>query len=259
MRRTLAVAVAVLSLGLASLSQAEVTQKGNLRLNFDGQITPNKLPRSGSAPVKVDVSVKIAPVSASKPPPQLTSLNIQINRYGVLDGTGLPICEVDDIQPSTTEKGLEACRQSLVGQGSFSAKVLASDEAPFPSNGKVYAFYGTYKGKPAILAHVYGTEPVPTSFILPFTISRGKGTYGTTLSAPVPRVGTGSAYVTGISLTLFRRYSYHGEQRSFASASCPAPKGVAVATFPFAKASFGFKGQPAFNPNPLSRSCKARG
>ena len=225
MRRTLTLAVAVLSLGLVSLSQAEVTQKGNLRLNFDGQITPNKLPRSGSAPVKVDVSVKIAPVSASKPPPQLTSLNIQINRYGVLDGTGLPICEVDDIQPSTTEKGLEACRQSLVGQGSFSANVVASDEAPFPSDGKVYAFYGTYKGKPAILAHVYGTEPVPTSFILPFTISRGKGTYGTTLSAPVPRVGAGSAYVTGISLTLFRRYSYHGEQRSFAKRRLPGSEG----------------------------------
>ncbi len=259
MRRTLVIAVAVLCLGLVSLSQAEITQKGNLRLTFDGQITPDKLPRKGTAPVKVDVSVKIAPVSAAKPAPQLTSLKIQINRYGLLDATGLPICEVDDIQPSTTEKGLQACRQSLVGQGSFSAKVLASDEAPFPSDGKVYAFYGKYKGKPAILAHVYGTEPVPTSFILPFTISRGKGTYGTTLSAPVPRVGAGSAYVTGISLTLFRQYSYHGEQRSFASATCPAPKGISVATFAFAKASFGFKGQPAFNPDPLTRSCKARG
>lgn len=259
MRRTLALTVAVLCLGLVSLSQAEITQRGNLRLTFDGQITPNKLPKKGTAPVKVAVSVKIAAVSEAKPPPELSSIKIQINRYGVLDSTGLPVCEVSDIQPSTTEKALQACRQSLVGEGTFSAKVFSSDDAQFPSNGKVYAFNGTYNGKPAILAHVYGTEPVPTSFILPFTISRSKGTYGTTLSAPVPKVGAGSAYVTGLSLTLFRNYTYHGEKRSFANASCPLPKGVSVASFKFAQASFGFKDQPTLTPAPLSRSCKGRG
>jgi hypothetical protein len=258
MRRTLALAIAFICLGAVSLSQAAITQRGNLRLTFDGQITPNKLPKTGTAPVKVAVSVKIAPVSASKPPPQLSSIKIQINRYGVLDATGLPVCQVSDIQPSTTEKALQACRQSLVGEGTFSAKVFASDEAQFPSNGKVYAFYGSYKGKPAILAHVYGTEPVPTSFILPFTITRSGGTYGTTLAAPVPKVGAGSAYVTGLSLTLFRRYSFHGKQRSFANATCPVPKGVSVAAFKFAKASFGFNGQKPLNPAPLTRSCKAR-
>ena len=35
--------------------------------------------------------------------------------------------------------------------------------------GKTIAFYGTYKGKPTVFAHVYGTEPVPTSFTLPLT------------------------------------------------------------------------------------------
>jgi hypothetical protein len=99
---------------------------------------------------------------------------------------------------------------------------------------------------------------VPTSFILPFTIKRSGGTYGTTLSAPVPKVGAGTAYVTGLRLTLFRRYSFHGKRRSFASASCPLPKGVSVASFKFAKASFGFKGQKTFSPDPLSRSCKGR-
>ncbi len=259
MKRTLVLAVAALCLVLVSLSQAEITQRGNTRLTFDGQITPNKLPKKGTSPVKVAVSVKIAAVSESKPPPELSSIKIQINRYGVLDATGLPVCQVDDIQPSTTEKALQACRQSLVGEGTFSAKVFSSDDAQFPSNGKVYAFYGSYKGKPAILAHVYGTEPVPTSFILPFTITRSGGTYGTTLSAPVPKVGAGSAYVTGLNLTLFRKYTFKGKQRSFANASCPLPKGVSVASFKFAKASFGFKGQKALTPAPLTRSCKGRG
>ena len=31
------------------------------------------------------------------------------------------------------------------------------------AEGKLYAFNGRWHGRPAILAHVYGTKPVPTS------------------------------------------------------------------------------------------------
>ena len=51
----------------------------------------------------------------------------------------------------------------------------------------MFAFNGTYKGKPAILAHVYGNQPVPTSFTLPFLITKAKGTFATVLTATFPR------------------------------------------------------------------------
>jgi hypothetical protein len=51
---------ALLLVGAVSLASAEVIQKGNLRVSFDGKITPQKLPREGMAPVKVAVGTKIA-------------------------------------------------------------------------------------------------------------------------------------------------------------------------------------------------------
>ena len=132
------------------------------------------------------------------------------------------------------------------------------EQAPFPSSGKIYAFNGTYKGRPAILAHVYGTSPAPTSFTLPFTITRSKGTFATTLSTSLPQVTSEWGYVTGLEMTLNRRYSYKGKAHSYVSASCPALKGFPGATFSFAKASFEFEGRTV-SPAPLRRSCTALG
>jgi hypothetical protein len=245
----------LLLLVLAALAQAETIQKGGVRVAFDGRITPQKLPRHGMGPVKVSVATEIA-ASQGKPLAQLTRIEIAINSHGKLDATGLPKCEVADIQPATTEKALQECRGSLVGEGSFASSVSLSKQATFPSRGKLYAFSGTYKGKPAILAHVYGTEPVPTSFTLPFTITKAKGVFGTTLTARIP--ASEDNFITAIDLTLSRSFTYKGKKRSYASAGCPAPEGFPGATFPFAKASYAFAGGKKLS-STLTRSCTARG
>lgn len=246
---------ALLLLALASLAYAETIQKQGLRVAFNGEISPKRLPREGTAPVAVAVDTKVSTPSG-KAPAQLKEITIAINRHGKLDSTGLPKCEIEDIQPATTQKALAACRRSLVGEGSFSASVALSRQAAFPSAGKMFAFSGTFEGKPAILAHVYGTKPVPTSFTLPFVIGRSKGTFGTTLTAKLPE--SDNSFVTGISLTLHRTYSYKGKKRSFASAGCPAPKGLPGASFPFAKASWAFAGGKRLS-SVLVRSCEAKG
>jgi hypothetical protein len=257
MRARLILATALLVLGLCALAQAEIQQKGDLRVSFDGKLTPHALPRQGTAPVKVSVGAKIATTNGSNPP-QLRKITIAINRNGRFEPRGLPFCSLRDIQPSTTADALAACRSSLIGEGSFSAKVLLPQQAPFPSEGKVYAFNGTYNGKLAILAHVYGTQPVPTSYTIPFAIGSAKGTFGTVLSASLPQVTSEWGYVTGLSITLGRTFSYHGKRRSYLSAGCPAPKGFPGASFPFAKASFAFKGKGTLS-SILNRSCGARG
>ena len=256
MRKTTALAVAVLlALGAIDLAAAETIQRGNVRVAFDGAIAPKRLPRTGSAPVRVAVATRIASTNA-KAPPQLTRIQIAINRYGRLDPTGLPVCEVADIQPSTTEKALEACSGSLVGEGHFSATVAVSRKVTFPASGKLIAFNGTYRGHPAILTHVYGTDPLPTSFTLPFVIGRTHGTFGTTLTATLPAAD--GNFVTGLDLTLSRSFAYRGKTRSYASASCPAPKGFPGASFPFAKASYTFAGGEKLS-STLTRSCRVAG
>lgn len=254
--KAMLLAALVLVLGLAALARAEVAQKGDIRVTFNGALTPHTLPRSGTAPIKVAVEAKIASTNASTPP-QLRKMTIAINRNGKLSSKGLPVCPIKAIQPSTTADALAACGRSLVGEGHFSAKVLFAQQAPFPSEGKVFAFNGSFNGKPAILAHVYGTEPVPTSFTLPFVITQSKGTFGTVLTASLPAVTSTSGYVTGLQITLGRTYSSHGQRRSYLSAGCPAPKGFPGTSFPFAKASFGFKGGTLSKT--LTRTCGARG
>jgi hypothetical protein len=243
---------ALLVLGMVAVARAEVVQQNGVRVSLDGEIAPTRLPRTGSAPVKVKVETRIA-ATKGRSPAQLTRIAIAINRYGRLENIGLPVCRVSDIQPSTTERALEACRGARIGEGHFSATVGLSKKVAFPTDGKLVAFNGTYKGKPAILAHVYGTDPLPTSFTLPFLISRGGGTFGTTLTATLPAAD--GNYVTGLDLTLGRRYSYRGRSRSYASASCPAPNGSAAATFAFAKASYSFAGGRRLT-STLIRNCR---
>lgn len=241
---------------LASVAYSEVTQGTDLRVIFKGKLTPRSLPRTGLAPVRVAVGATIVPAEG-KTPPSLRKIQIEINRHGHFDSQGLPVCRFDQIQPSSTRNALASCEASLVGKGHFSSTVLQAEVSPFPSEGDLYAFNGTYNGKPAILAHVYGTEPIPTSYTIPFTIGKGKGDYGTTLVAPMPDVGSDWGFITGLSLNLGRTFHYRGERRSYVTAGCPAPEGVSIAPFDFARATFDFGAQKVRSV--LSRSCRARG
>lgn len=256
MRRPLLFVATLSLLTLAPLAQAETAQLANLRVNFSGKISPTALPRVGTAPIAVTVGGRIATVDGA-PPPQLKAIEIAVNRAGHLDPSGLPSCTFSQIQPSTTAAAMRSCGPAKVGEGSFAANVVLPEQSPFPSVGKIVAFNGVQKGKPVILAHVYGTEPVPLSYTLVLRMSPGKGAWGTVLSARLPQVTTDVAYITGISLTLNRRFQSAGRTRGYVSAGCPAPQGFPGAVFPLARASFSF-GTAGTLSSILQRSCKAR-
>jgi hypothetical protein len=246
MRRLILAATAML-LAWSSLSQAEVAQKDGVRVSVTGRMSPTKLPRDAAAPVAVSLTGHIIPTRAGQLP-KLERISIAINRHGRLDTGAVPVCRLGHIDPSTTAEAMVACGSSLVGEGRFSANVKIPEQSPFPSKGKVLAFNGRFKGKPAILAHVFGTEPVPTSYVLPFLVEKGNGTYGTLLEASLPGVTGEWGYVTGISLELDRR---------LLSASCPAPKGFQGAVFPLLRTSFGFDRRVTLT-STLNRSCRVR-
>lgn len=250
-------AAAVLFSLLACFARAEPIQRDGVRINFSAAISPRALPRYGQAPLRVSLGVRIA-AQKGQVPPQLRHIIVAINRHGRFNTDGLPICSLGEIQPATTSAALQACRDSLVGSGSFSAKVLLPEQAPFPSVGRVFAFNGRYQGAPAILAHVYGTQPVPTSFTLAFKLRPTHGTYGTVLTASLPQVTSQWGYVTGIKITLGRMYRSHGTTRSYLTGSCPAPPGLSVVPFPLASGSYSFTGKKSVHVT-VRRSCRVRG
>jgi hypothetical protein len=245
-----ALAGALFSLVLISApGEAEVSQKQGVRVAVQGKLSPRRLPRHGQAPVAISISGQIGSDGAVALP-QLKRMTIAINRAGRLDIAGIPHCRIGHIEPSTNQQALEACRSSLIGEGSFSADVRLPEQSPFPSVGKVLAFNGTIGGKPAIFAHIYGTKPLPTSYVLPFRVSRTRGAFGTQLEAAFPRLTGEWGFVTGISLRL--------DRSRFLSASCPAPSGFAGAVFPLIRTSFAFAGGIDLT-NTLTRSCRVAG
>lgn len=241
----------------AAASTAVIVQRGPVRVKFDGKLTPSALPRHGAAPVGFAVDTRISGTKGGTPP-QLRRIAIEINRNGHFSAKGLPVCKERDIQPSTTAGARAACSGALVGEGHFAANVKLPEQSPFPSSGKVLAFNGRLHGKPAILAHIYGTQPAPTSYVLPFSIRESRGTYGTVLETSLPHATGNWGYVTGLEMKLHRSFRYHGKRHSYLSAGCPAPAGFPGASFPLARTSFAFAGGVTLV-SILNRSCTAKG
>jgi hypothetical protein len=257
MKRALLLSAAALFAAALPHASAELVQKDSIRVSVQGKLAPTRLPRHGTEPITVQIGGRI---SSTRPGalPQLKEVTFAFNKAGKLDLGGIPRCRLGHIDPSTTSEALIACEPSLVGEGHFSANVRFPEQSPFPSEGKVLAFNGVLRGKPVFFAHIYGTKPVPTSYVLPLEISHGKGTFATVLHASLPQATGEWGYVTGLSLKLGGAFAAKGKNRSFLAAGCPAPKGFPGALFPLVKTSFAFAGGKTLSAT-LNRSCKAKG
>lgn len=240
LRATLAVFAAV---ALTATATAATLQVGGLRLSATGQILPYKLPRHEKAPIAVFIAGHVGTVDGSVPP-QLQRMAIRVNRHGALRSEGLPTCTIEQLHPTSTDKALANCGDALVGSGRFWASVIFPDQRPYPTRGRLLVFNGKQNGKPVLFAHIYTVDPINTSFVITFQIKRiDHGQFGTELAAAFPKSLGEWGFVDRIKLTLRRKYEFHGKQRSYFNASCPAPAGAKVASFQLADASFYFEGR----------------
>lgn len=240
---------------LASPASAELTQRGNLFIRFDGGIMPGALPRHADAPISVWINGTIRVLSRNRQPPSLRRISIALNRGGHLQTAGLPTCDRSQIDPATSAEALAVCRPALVGTGHFAGRAALPEQEPFPVNGRILAFNAVVNGRTAILAHVYAGHPVPTSRIIVFQIHHRSGAFGTVLTGDLPVALNHYGYVRQISLRLHRRYRARGQLRSYLNASCAAPAGFPGTVFPFARASMTFDDGRRLS-STLSRSCR---
>lgn len=242
----------------ARAAASSVAQKGNLRVGLDGKLSPERLPRTRTAPISVSVGGKISTTDGSLPP-LLKRMRIELNRHGFLDLTGLPTCPYDRIQPGSSSHALATCRSALVGRGSFSVDITLSGQEPYPTAGKLLVFNGVRHGKSVLFGHIYSPRPFATSFVIVFAIGKSShGVYGTSLNASLPEGMKAWGRLTGLEMTLSRRYSYRGKRHSVLSSGCAAPKGFGHAVFPLARASFAFAGGKSVS-SVLSGTCRVRG
>jgi len=256
MRGVVLVAVAIVFAMTASLARAELTASGDLFIKFSGGIAPDALPRQARAPISVRVSGTIRTLSGERPP-SLRRIAIALNSGGRLDARGLPVCHKRQIEPSTSVEAMAFCGSALVGGGSYVADIAFPEQDAFASRGRILAFNSVIGGQRAILAHVYGTKPVPITRIIVFHIHEKEGTFGTVLTGALPEELIRYGYLRQITLQLHRDYVYKGRPRSYLSAACAAPSGFPGAVFPFARASMGFADGRTLS-SILTRTCKVR-
>jgi len=243
-RRSRAAALAgTLALASAALAGAATIQEGGLRITVLSQLIPYKLPRAKPAPIAVFVAGHLES-STGGIPPQLRRLTVDVNRHGLLQSRGLPVCRIPQVQPASTQRALQSCGDAIIGSGRFWANIVLPDQGAYPTQGRLLIFNGRKGRRPLLLAHIYTTHPFATSFVIPFSIRHvHKGPYGTELSASLPQALGDWGYLDRIKLTLRRKYTYRSRQLSYFNAACPAGKGAQRAAFSLAYAEFSFAGR----------------
>lgn len=231
-------AILVAFLAVAATASAVVVQDAGVRINVLSQVMPYKLPRQKPAPIAIFVAGHLAAVDGGIPP-QLKRLEIEVNRHGLLQSRGLPVCHARQVQPATTARALANCGQALIGSGQFWAHIILPGQDPYPTRGRLLIFNGRRHGQPTLLAQIYTSHPFNSSFLISFAIHRiSNGPYGTELAASLPQALGSWGYLDRIKLTLKRNYRFQGRQLSYFNAACPAPPGAKRAGFPLARATF---------------------
>jgi hypothetical protein len=240
----------------AGLARAEVVQRGDVRLDFDGRFAPRILPRDRNAPVSVLIGGSVSSVHGGRPP-GLRQISIAVNRYSKLYTRGLAICRPGVLQSTSTKEALERCGPALVGTGNFGAIVDFSNDQ-FPVTGRILAFNSGSPRRPKLLLHIYNANPAKTTIVLKFAITHPKrGDFGTVFTARIPEIASDLGYVTDLSLHFDRQYRFRGRPRSFLSARCAAPAGFGGGPFAFARGRFEFANGQRLSTT-LTRVCQVR-
>lgn len=254
-RRSVTLALLLLAVGaLAAVARAETIQAGDVRVSFKADFTPKALPRERPAPITVNFEGEISTTDDTHPP-ALGQLRIELNSAGVIDASGLAKCPTSALQATSSDLALARCRPALVGQGTFAAQLPV--ERNLLVGGRALVFNGTVDGRPGMLIHIYVSDPIRLTLVIPIKVTRQDGRFGTVLTTDVPKLAGGSASIVSMKLKIGRQYTVAGERHSYLSAACAAPEGFPGAVFPFARSSFSFSDGRTMH-TVLSRSCQVR-
>jgi hypothetical protein len=257
--KKIAVAAALaclVSAAVTGLASAEREKKGPITVSFNGGISPRKLPRDGKAPVGVQMGGKISSSDHGNPP-ILKKIILDINREGVIQTKGLQLCPLGRLKNASQAGARRRCADALVGKGSVTSRVSLPEQFPFASTGSMLAFNGRYKGHSAVFAQVSSGAPLPLTYVIVFVVKKTHGTFGTKMIGTLPEIASAYGYITAFNLSLRRTYRYHGKRLSYASAGCPAPKGLNSVQFSLAKVGYQFEDGRKVSAT-LTRECRVR-
>jgi hypothetical protein len=254
-RRLVTLALLLTAVGaFAAVARAEIVQSGDVRVSFHAGFSPTALPRERPAPISVDFEGRISTTDGTHPP-ALQRMRVELNSAGRVETQGLPRCRTTALQSTSSDLALARCRRALVGKGTFVAQLPV--ERQLLVGGRALVFNGNVRGGPGMLIHIYVSDPIRLTLVIPIQITHQDGRFGTVLTTTVPKLAGGSASIVALKLKIGRRFRVDGERRSYLSAACTAAPGFPGAVFAFARGGFSFSDGRTMH-TVLSRSCEVR-
>lgn len=248
----LAAVLVVSATGIAVAEKPTVVRTGNLILNLNGGVNPQRLPKRKLAPIALNVSGQITTADSSQPP-AAKEVTIDFDKHGAVNARGLPICRSGELQARDTAAAKRACPKAIVGTGTTTVRVAFPEQAPFNAKGPLVLFNGGVRGGvTTMFIHAYVAVPTPTALITTVKIKKiHKGPYGTRAVARIPVIAGGSGSVTSFKLTVHRLFKRAGRKQSYLLARCANGHFLAHATVAFTGGERIAGG--------VVRACKARG
>lgn len=245
--------VVVLATAFATASQAEFVQSDGLLVSFDAGLKPSALPRSELAPVKVGFKGSFENLDASDTP-ALDTMVVKLSRGGVINSKGLPTCPEARVRGLNNQEALKVCASAQIGSGTVTSAFRFPDGKRVRSKAQMLLFNAPY----GILMHVYTTDPLKGTFLVPMSLHKGTGGFTTVLKAKFPRIAAGYGYLTGFQMVIDRTFTYRGRKQSYVLASCPAPPDLNKVSFELARVTYIFRTGLRLQ-NAAIRSCTATG
>jgi hypothetical protein len=134
-----------------------------------------------------------------------------------VNGRGLPSCDPDSLENTTTAQARAKCKSSMVGKGTSVAFIAGQKNAP--ANGTGTGFNGPKQGgRPTLIVHNY-VPVLDRTVVLVGALKPGTGDFGTILDVNVPPLQFGTA-LAKFQLKLQRSFRFKGKTRHYLTARC---------------------------------------
>jgi hypothetical protein len=211
--------LAAVSLAALASAASFKVKSGKLEVTLGGSVSPSKLPKGKLAPVKTNISGRIATSDGSHPP-ALREVVVDIDKDAAIDSTGLPVCKAAQLEAQNTANARKVCGAATVGTGLAHAEIKFPEQERIIVTSPITVFNGgTSGGKTKLLIHTFITVPVPAAIVTEVVVSK-KGA-GLRSVAKIPAIAGGSGSAIDFKFKVGRDYTDKGKKRSLLTAKCP--------------------------------------
>jgi hypothetical protein len=213
-------ALAASAAGFKESERVEL-RAGNLIVVGHGGFRPQTLPKYQDAPIVFFGGGKLSTVTGDVPP-ILKSIDLEYDRHGSIDTTGLAVCTYRQLVATDVATARRNCGDAIVGRGKGSGVVVFPEQAPIPASSPITIFNGPKKhGLDTVWVHAHLDVPSPSTVLFPVVIERiHKGIYGYRTKANIPKIANGYGHPISGFLKVGRKWTYKGKKHSYVNARC---------------------------------------